>query len=356
MEQRVLGRTGLPVSAIGFGGAGIAQEYGATTVEEGLNAIAAALEAGITFFDVAPSYGSGLAERVLGKALVGRREDATIMTKVDLLPTGRDDIASFTLQSVSDSLERLGTEYVDVLLVHNAVTSKRSWPYEWCIELDDAFRMADAFDQLRAEGRVRNVGFSAWRCTARALESLFASDRFDVIQSEYNLLNTSAIVPVASGTDLGVMAELELEPDEVTIAAYDYRGTDQHLSIARAREIGIGTVAIRPLMGGVLSDSLDREAPEGSDLKRMRRRADILKAALGQDGLRLSDAAIRYCLMPAEVDTVILGFKNSTEVHDAVNASLLPPLTAAQVAIVQQVVLDATPPHERTSRESSDSI
>ena len=84
MEYTTLGRTGLQVSRAGFGGGGIGQVWGPTTDEESIRAVHRALELGINFFDVAPSYGNGKAEEVLGRALRGRSEDIVVATKVRL--------------------------------------------------------------------------------------------------------------------------------------------------------------------------------------------------------------------------------------------------------------------------------
>lgn len=337
MEQRILGRTGLPVSAVGFGGGGIGQVWGATTDDESVRAVKVALERGITFYDVAPTYGDGRAERVLGEGLRGHRDDVSIMTKVALPPERFDDIRAFVRDGVAGSLERLETDHVDLLIIHNMVTSMRSRPYSIAITLDDAFRMADAFEELRAEGRVRFIGFTAWRSTAAGLDGLFASDRFDVIQTEYNLLNPTALVPAPSGAGFGVMAQLEADHDDASMGAYGYRGTDQHLTFARAAERDLGVVAIRPLMGGVLADEIDRVVESGSDLERMRRRADALRDLLGGERWTLSAAAIRFVLQRPEVDTVVPGVKNVAEIEDATAAADLPPFTDAELARIAAI-------------------
>jgi aryl-alcohol dehydrogenase-like predicted oxidoreductase len=92
MEYTVLGRTGLRVSRVGFGGGGIGQVWGPTTEAESVRAVHRALDLGVNFFDVAPSYGHGKAEEVLGIALQGRRAAAIVATKVRLAAEEMDDI------------------------------------------------------------------------------------------------------------------------------------------------------------------------------------------------------------------------------------------------------------------------
>jgi aryl-alcohol dehydrogenase-like predicted oxidoreductase len=337
VEYRRLGRTGLQVSALGFGGGGIGQSYGATTDAESIRAVKVAIERGITFFDVAPGYGEGRAERVLGEGLLGHRADVVIMTKVALPPERFDDIGAFVRESVAASLKRLNTDYVDALLIHNMVTSARGRPYGNAIPVDDALRMADTFDELRDEGRVRYIGFTAWRCTAAALDGLFASDRFDVIQTEYNLLNQSALTPAPPGAGFGIMAELEIDHSSASMGAYDARGTDQHLSLVRAARADVGVVAIRPLAGGALADTIDREVPPGSDLERIRRRADALRELLGGERRTLSATAIRFCVARPEIHTVIPGVKNVAEIEDALEAIDLPPFSAGELERITRI-------------------
>ena len=86
MQYNPLGRTGLNVSRIGFGGGGIGQVWGATTRDEAVRAVHRALDLGINYFDVAPAYGDGKAEEALGIALEGRSEDCLLYTS----PSPRD--------------------------------------------------------------------------------------------------------------------------------------------------------------------------------------------------------------------------------------------------------------------------
>ena len=92
MEYTQLGRTGLTVSRAGFGGGGIGQVWGPTDEQEAIASVHRALDLGITFFDVAPSYGDGKAEEALGKAMEGRTEPVVVATKVRLRSDEMDDV------------------------------------------------------------------------------------------------------------------------------------------------------------------------------------------------------------------------------------------------------------------------
>lgn len=337
MEQRALGSTGLTVSAVGFGGGGIGQVWGKTTDEESVRAVHAALELGVTFFDVAPGYGDGRAERVLGKGLQGRRDEVVVMTKVMLQADQLDDIEANVAGNVEDSLSRLAMDRVDLLIIHNMVASARGRPYSIAVTIDDAMRMADAMEALVRSGRVGQLGFTAWRSTEAALDGLLSSGRFAAIQSEVNLLNRSALEPPPPGAGFGVMAELERDGTDVSMADLGYRGTDQHLAIRRADELGLGVVAIRPLMAGVLADEIDRDIEPGGDAERMLARAARLRFLLDERRPTLSSVALRYVLGQPGVDTVVPGVKNVAEIEDAVAATDLPEFSADELSRITRI-------------------
>src|SRR2546422_8989427 len=125
MEYSVLGRTGLRVSRVGCGGGGIGQVWGPTTEAESVRAIPRALELGVNFFDVAPGYGHGKAEEVLGRALQGRPEQGVVATKVRLAAEEMPDVAGAVRTSVEASLRRLRRGTVDGRHVHNRFKPRR---------------------------------------------------------------------------------------------------------------------------------------------------------------------------------------------------------------------------------------
>jgi aryl-alcohol dehydrogenase-like predicted oxidoreductase len=336
METRKLGGTGLRVSVVGFGGGGIGQVWGETTDVDSIRAVHRAIDLGVTFFDVAPSYGDGRAERVLGDGLQGRRDDLTVMTKVNLAPEQLDDIEEAVKASAEASLERLRMDHVDLLIIHNMVTSVRGRPYKGAITVDDAMQMADAMAALVKAKKVRHIGFTAWRCTDAALGALLDSGRFAVLQSEVNMLNRSALEPDVPGAGHGVMAELERDGTDVEIRELGYRGTDQHEAIRRADELGMGVVAIRPLMAGALTDALDREETS-ADMQRMQARGDRLRFLLDERRPTLSSVALRYVLAQPGIGTVVPGVKNAAEIEDAVAAAKLPPFTDEELARIARI-------------------
>lgn len=121
MDYRVLGRTGLRVSAPGFGASPLGGVFGAIDEEAGIRAVHTALDLGINTFDVSPYYGDTKAETVLGRALRGvPRESYILVTKVGRLGPGRFDYLAAGVQaSLEASLDRLGVDDVDVVYCHD---------------------------------------------------------------------------------------------------------------------------------------------------------------------------------------------------------------------------------------------
>ena len=121
MEYRVLGRTGLRVSALAFGcgDVGGLMVRGAPADRE--RAVARAIELGINYLDTAPSYGSGESEKNLGQVLRALRPSVIVGTKWRLVARDLADVAGAVARSVETSLARLGLERVDLLHLHNLI-------------------------------------------------------------------------------------------------------------------------------------------------------------------------------------------------------------------------------------------
>lgn len=201
MNYRNLGRSGMKVSELSYGnwithGGQIEQDAASACVK-------AALDAGITTFDTADVYAIGAAEEVLGKALKGvRRDSIEIFTKV-YWPTGpnpnnRGLSRKHIMESVNASLERLGTDHVDLIQAHR---------YDYETPLEETLR---AFDDLVRQGKVHYVGVSEWNASQIAEAVRIADEMgFDRIvsnQPQYSLLwrvIEPEVVPVCEANGIG---------------------------------------------------------------------------------------------------------------------------------------------------------
>jgi len=194
MERRRLGRTGLDVSVLGFGGS----EIGVEGTEPGTvrRLLDEALDAGLNLIDTAECYGES--ESLIGRAVAGRRRDYHLFTKCGHYEgTGRDDWRPASLEkSIARSLERLRTDHVDLLQLHT------------CSE-DDLRRgdVLEVLERARERGQARFLGYSGDNAAAR-----YAVDcgRFDVLQTSLNVADHEALaltIPAARARGLGVIAK-----------------------------------------------------------------------------------------------------------------------------------------------------
>ena len=167
MIYNKLGTSDVTVSKIalgtwGIGGGSVWTDH-STTVRETVNLLSACREQGITYIDTAPVYGTGTSEELLGKALKGMRQDFVLQTKCSLnwrneggnfhysrdgYTVNNDTRAAAVKKDVEDSLRRMGTDYIDSVIVHYVC---KSWPAEETVS---------ALEDLVREGKIRAYGLS----------------------------------------------------------------------------------------------------------------------------------------------------------------------------------------------------
>lgn len=209
MRYRRLGGTGITVSAIGFGAWGIGghtdggRSYGHTDDAVSLAALDAAFDAGITFYDTAPLYGLGHSETLIGRAFAGRRDRVVIASKAGYrdFTSGQDFTPDGVRRSVEDSLRRLGSDYLDVLQLHDLPPGHT--------RMDE---LLDALGRLQESGKVRCCGVSA-KSPQDAL-ALIAEPLFRVVQVNFNMLDARALecglLKQAAEKGVGVIARTPL--------------------------------------------------------------------------------------------------------------------------------------------------
>ncbi len=207
MEYTKLGKTGLEVSRLCLGcmNFGSSQPWMMDDEEASLELIDRALELGINFLDTANVYSRGESERIVGEAIEGRnRDELVIATKVfgqmGDYPNGQGLSRKHILDQAEASLDRLGTEYIDLYQIHR-------WDDETPIE-----ETLSALDHLVETGKVRYVGASsmaAWQFTKALYESdLREYERFTCMQPEYNLADRHEeqnLLPVCESEGVGVI-------------------------------------------------------------------------------------------------------------------------------------------------------
>jgi len=330
MRYRKLGRTGLVVSEIGLGGGGIGHVWGETTDEAIAETIALAMSEGINFFDVAPGYGAGAAERNLGRALLeapqGVGRDMLVATKVALSEDDLDDIPGAVERGIHESLERLRRERIDVFQLHNTITSERGH-FRRSISVDDAMLAVETLHRLKQDGLTRFIGITGMGEAERVREVLRRAE-LDTVQCYYNLLNDSNARPLPADSSLHDHGQL----------------------LPLAAELGLGVIGIRNLSGGALSSGLDREVEPQSLVALDARRADTLRF-LESDGVPLSRWSARFALKQPAISSVVPGVKNSDELADQILA-----VDMADIDDEQNVRIDALRAQDFGLRQPDDRV
>jgi D-threo-aldose 1-dehydrogenase len=290
---------GMCLTELGFGAAQIGNLYRATTDDEASRALAAAWDAGIRYFDTAPHYGLGLSEQRLGRALRHHpRENFVVSTKVGRLlePTGstsepdpegfavpathrrvRDYSRDGVLRSIEESLERLGLDRIDLVLIHDPDDNARQ-------ALDEA---APALSQLRSEGVIG--GYGAGMNQAAMLTRFVRETDVDVVMvaGRYTLLDQSA----------------------------------SHDLLPAALERGVGVVNAGIYNSGLLS----RPCPQPADRfdyadvpSEVSERATRMAALCDQFGVDLPTAATAFAARHPAVVSVVVGLRTPGHVHDLI--------------------------------------
>jgi aryl-alcohol dehydrogenase-like predicted oxidoreductase len=231
MRMRKLGSEGPEISVIGFGAweAG-GDMWGPNDSEQTvIDAIRAGLDAGITWIDTAEVYGNGTSERLVGRAIEGRRDDLVVATKVAPEPSGTGFRPEQVRRAAEQSLERLGTDRIDLYQLH--------WPDD-TVPIEDTWGgMAD----LVREGLVRHIGVSNF--DRGLIERCRAVRRVDSLQQSFSMLVLAdrELIRSCGEQGIGVLAYGPLAfglltgaiTPETTFVEGDWRGSSEDLDSAR---------------------------------------------------------------------------------------------------------------------------
>jgi aryl-alcohol dehydrogenase-like predicted oxidoreductase len=306
MEQRQLGRTGLAVSALGFGCGAVGGLMVRGEPAEQRRAVERALDAGITYFDTAPGYGDGASETNLGRVLNDLRawDRVVVGTKVRLTQADVGDLRTAIRRSIETSLGRLGHDHVDVLHLHNQILFDTFEPGGGLGLRRVLGDVAPAFRDVVGAGLARHTGITGLGEVEALLEVLRA-EPFETVQAYFNVLN-----PSAGYTGHGVGQQ-------------DFAG----LIDAAARD-GAGVIVIRVLAAGAATGSPDRPAiagdpgsglVAGANYERDRTQAAALAPIARDAGLEGSlELAVRFGLSKAGVSTVLVGYSTYDHLESAI--------------------------------------
>ena len=304
MEYRQLGASGLMVPALTLGtgtfggGNEFFKAWGASDVAEARRLVDICLEAGVSMFDSADSYSSGMAEEILGQAIKGRRGAVIISTKGSFRSgPGPNDVGSsrhHLMRAVDASLRRLGTDYIDLYQLH---------AFDALTPIEEAL---NTLDELVRAGKIRYIGcsnFSGWHL----MKSLAYSEkhglaRYVAHQAYYSLV----------GRDY----EWELMPlaldQEVSAVLWSPLGWGRLTGkIRRGQPLPAGSRLQSPVVRGK-----GPQVPE----EQLYRVVDALDAVAKESGKSIAQIALNWLLQRPSVATVVIGARNEEQLKQNLGA------------------------------------
>ena len=302
MEFRQLGRSGLRVPVLAFGtatfggGNDFYRAWGSTDVAEAKRLVDLCLDAGVSFFDTANSYSTGMPEEILGAAIAGRRQDIILASKATFpMGPGPNDAGSsrhFLRRACEDSLRRLRTDHIDVYYMHGF---DENTPVEETLK---------ALDALVTSGKVTYVAcsnFSGWQL----MKSLAISDRYG-------------------------WAPYVAHQAYYSLVAREYEWELMPLAIDQ----GVGTVAWSPLAGGALAGKVRRgqPIPDGSrvsqlgleragDVERLFDIVAVLEEIARETGKTVPQVALNWVLHRPTVASVVIGARSEIQLRENLAAA-----------------------------------
>ena len=305
MKQRTLGRTGLQISELVFGGGFVGGILLHASDQIRRDVIQLAIQSGINWIDTAASYGNGQSEEVIGWLLseLPHQGRPQVSTKFNVDPK-EGDYTGQIRRSLEKSLHRLQMNSVPLIQLHNKLGSgDRQIPLDEVLKSDGVL---DALDKIRAEGLTNFIGFTALG-DANACRAVVESGRVDTAQVYYNLINPSA--------------------------GFDIKGhwhSDDYTGLLKAcQQFNVGVLGIRVYAAGILASRVQhgREIPvtQNSDYDNELKRADMVREVLAEiDG---SDAqkALRFVLDQDAVDGAVLGLAELSHLQEAIQATNMDP-------------------------------
>lgn len=312
MQYRILERTGIKVSEVGFGAWAIGGGWGPKNDADSLAALHKALDMGCTFIDTAQVYGNGHSERLIARVFKERGERVTVSTKVPPKnstwgPRPGTDIreafpADWLIERAELSLRNLETDTIDIYQLHT-----------WCPTWDKETEWYEALVKLREQGKIRFFGISVSDHRPGEANPHLAAGRVDTIQVIYNILDQSP--------------ETELFP------------------LAQKHQVGI--INRVPLASGALTGkwTKDTKFPPGDWRGEWKTREWLLQKVeqverlrfLERDGMSMTVAALKYVLAHPAVSVAIPGVRNVQQAEANLSASDSNPLEPATVERLREM-------------------
>jgi aryl-alcohol dehydrogenase-like predicted oxidoreductase len=321
MEKRSFKPYG-SISALTLGGGGLGQVWGETTREEAIATVNLAVENGINHLDVAPMYGKGEAERVVGEVFKGKDlGDVKITTKCRLGTLPDDKVYERLISSLNKSLDNLNMERVDLFLLHSQLRQDDFQLYTLneyrdtnTTSLSCYYNAAiPAFERLKQEGKIGSWGIGGLGQTQAILEALNHEIQPEAVQCVVNPLNSAGAIGYV---------DQDFDPQKI---------------LTESQKVGVPILGIRAVQAGALTLEMDREPhPSGFDIKDFEDydKAEPFRKLASEWKMNPSILAHRYALSAEKVSSVILGVKNRAELLDCIEAESLGELNQEQISTI----------------------
>jgi aryl-alcohol dehydrogenase-like predicted oxidoreductase len=309
-----------PVSTLTLGGGGLGMLWGETTFDECVATVHDAAAAGINLLDLAPRYGDGKAEEVVGAAFGGRLpEGVRVTSKCNLGAPPADQVESVLRRSIEESLRRLRLPRLDLFFLHSNLVpaghpmwqqpdTSRFTPLEL---FTDAVR--PAFERFVQEGLIGAWGLTGIGHPDAIITALQQRPAPAAVQCIANLLDSPGGLKFFQGP---------AKPRDV---------------MAAARANGVGVMGIRAVQAGALTAAIDRPLPADHPEVLDYARAAGFRAICAELGANPAVIAHRYAL-GLDIDTLVLGVKNRQELAECVAAAAAGPLSPDLAARIDAAV------------------
>ena len=320
MRQHQFGRL-WPVSTLTLGGGGLGMVWGETTFDECVATVRAAIEAGINLLDLAPRYGDGKAEEVVGAAFGGKLPDGVRVTsKCNLGEPPPSEIEPVLRRSIEGSLRRLRLDRLDLFFLHSNVVPDSDHRARW----PDAARRMTLYATFVAHVRPVLERFMT--------EGLIGAWGLTGIGHPDAIIRLLGEIPAPAAVQC--IANLLDSPGGLKF--FDGPAKSRAV-IAAAHASGVGVMGIRAVQAGALTSAIDRPLPADHPEMRDYARAAGFRRLAAELGISPAALAHRYALSLG-VDTLVLGVKNRTELAECVAGAEAGPLSAEITARIDQSV------------------
>ncbi len=290
MKYRLLGRTGLKTSEIGFGAWAIGGSWGPQNEKDSIDALHRAIDLGINFIDTAAGYGDGKSERIISRVLKERSENIYVATKTPPAPGPWPPTPYCKIEerysekhirkNIENRLLNLNTDCIDILQLH-------TWTRAWNKNPSALF----VLQKLRAEGKIKYIGISTPEHDQNCVIDLMRKGYLDVIQIIFNIFEqepAAELLPTAIECNVGLIVRVVFDEGILT-GKYSAKST-------------------------FAPDDFRNQYFAGDRLQRAVNRVEKIKEEIKGTGLTMPQVAVKFALSNTAVSTVIPGIRN---VHQA---------------------------------------